>query len=59
MQEINIIIKEGTGKAAKNYAANKDVLREDGRSKYRNLSKKRKIYKKKISQRKIPNERFK
>ena len=34
--------KRGKQKAAKYYAANQEVLREDARNKYRNLSEKRK-----------------
>ena len=41
MHGINILIKE-VKKAAKYYAANKEVLREDAKDKYRNLSKKEK-----------------
>ena len=39
MQKINIIIKK---KAAKYYIASKEVLREDARNKYKNLSEKEK-----------------
>ena len=48
-QEIKTIIKE-VKKVAKYYIANKEVLREDARNKYRNLSEKEKgISKKQIS----------
>ena len=40
-QEIKTIIKE-VKKVAKYYIANKEVLREDARNKYRNLSEKEK-----------------
>ena len=39
MQKINLIIKE-VKKAAKYYIANKEVLREGARNRYRNLSEK-------------------
>ena len=39
--------KGGKEKAAKYYAANKDVLREYGRNKYKNLSRKEKDIKRK------------
>ena len=46
------------GKAAKYYAANQKVLREDARNKYRNLSNYRNLrkIKKEISKGKIPHE---
>ena len=46
MQEINTIIKE-VKKAAKYFIANRQVLREDARNKYRNLSEKKKNKKRK------------
>ena len=42
MHGINITKKEKKQKAAKYYAANQEVLREDARNKYRNLSEKEK-----------------
>ena len=40
MHGINFTIKEVKKKSAKYYAANKEVLKEDTRNKYRSLSKK-------------------
>ena len=42
MHGANITIKEKKQKAAKYYAANQEVLKEDARNKYRNLSEKEK-----------------
>ena len=48
MHGINITIKEESkGLAAKYYAASQEVLREDARNKYRNLSEKEKNKKRK------------
>ena len=46
MQKISIIIKE-VKKAAKYYIGNREVLKEDARNKYRNLSEKEKDMKRK------------
>ena len=46
MQKTNIIAKE-VKKAAKYYIANREVLKENGRNKYRNLSEKEKKKKRK------------
>ena len=48
--------KGGKQKAAKYYAANQKVLREDARSKYKNLSEKENNKKKEISKGKLPHE---
>ena len=46
--------KRGKEKAAKYYAANQEIIKEDERNRYRSLPKKR--LKKEISKRKIPHE---
>ena len=43
MHGINIITKGGKGKAAKYYADNKEILREDARNKNRSLTEKENI----------------
>ena len=48
--------KGGKQKATKYYAANQEVLKEDAKNKYRNLSEKEKNKKKEISKGKIPHE---
>ena len=48
--------KAGKQKAAKYHAANQEVLREDARSKYKNLLEEEKNKKKEISQGEIPHE---
>ena len=48
--------QDGKQKAAKYYAANQDILKDDARKKYRNLSKKENDKKKEISKKKIPHE---
>ena len=52
MQKINIIIKE-IKKAAKYYIANREVLRENARNKYRNLSEEEKDKKGNIKEKDI------
>ena len=47
MHGINIILTEVKKHAAKYYAANKEVLRDDAKKKYRGLSKKEKDKKRK------------
>ena len=48
--------KGGKQKAAKYYAANQEVLREDARNKYRKLSEKKKKLKNELSKGKIPHK---
>ena len=48
--------KGGKEKAAKYYAANKEVLREDARNKHKILTEKQKDKKKEISKRKISHQ---
>ena len=48
--------KGGKQKAAKYYTANQELLREDSKNKYRNLSEEEKNKKMEISRGKIPHE---
>ena len=48
--------KEGKQIVGKCYVANKEILREDARNKYRNLTEKEKDKKNEISKKKIPHE---